>query len=99
MGVGLAIVLELSNAERGRPHELDVRIVDADGADVARIQGGFQQTAGDDTEIHEITFFPFVADLRPVALPHPGWYQIDIEIDGRQEQQVRFRANPPPPAA
>ena len=100
MNTCLAIVLELDRNERDRLHELDVQIIDADGILIARIQGAFQQTAGPEVDIHEITFFPFTFDLRQVVIPHAGWYSIGISIDGEAAQTVRFRAVvvPAPPA-
>lgn len=96
MNVCLALIAELDRTERERPHELDVEIIDADGVSVARIRGGFQQGPGPDTDIHEITFFPFTFDLRQVGIAHPGWYSIGIQIDEGHMHTLRFRAGPPP---
>ncbi len=96
MGVCLALVLELHRMERDRPHELEVDVIDADGATVAKIQGGFQQATGPDTEVTETTFFPFTFDLRAVGILHPGWHSIEISVDGHHERSLRFRVGPPP---
>jgi hypothetical protein len=98
MNVCLALVVELEHGDRERPHELDVQIIDADGALQARIQGGFQQAAGPDTDIHETTFFPFVFDLRPVGLPHAGWYTIMINLDGEGDRLLGVKAEVRPDA-
>lgn len=96
MNVSLALMVELERNDRERPHELDVQIIDEDGNPVARIQGAFQQGPGPDTDFHEITFFPFTFDLRQVGIAHAGWHSVEISIDGRQEQTLRFRAGAPP---
>lgn len=99
MNVCLALVVELDRNERERPHELDVQVIDEDGVLGARIRGAFQQSVGPDTDIHEITFFPFTFDLRQVAITHAGWHSVEIRIDDQPGQTLRFRAGPPPPAA
>ena len=99
INICLALIVELDRNERDRPHELDVQIIDEDGQLAARIRGAFQQGPGPDTDIHEITFFPFVFDLRPVNIGHAGWHSVEIAIDGKSEATVRFRAGPLPTPA
>lgn len=96
MNVCLALVVELDRLEWDRPHELDVHVIDEDGGQIARIQGAFQQSPGPDVDFHEITFFPFVFDLRPVTVQHAGWHSIEISIDSQSQQTLRFRAGSPP---
>lgn len=49
------------------PLEVDVIVLSEDGAQVARAQGGFQTTPGEDTEIGESMLVPLALDLRGAA--------------------------------
>lgn len=96
MNVCLALMVELDWTERETPHELDVQVITEDGKPVARIQGAFQQGTGPDTDVHEITFFPFTFDLRQVVIEHVGWHSIEISIDSTPHHTLRFRTGTPP---
>lgn len=81
--------------ERGRPHELEVRLQDDDGAMVAEIKGGFQVPHDETLPIHEPTYIPMTFDLRPVGVEHPGSYSVEISIDGTHHRTLTFQVGAP----
>ena len=58
MGVCLALVFEVHQMEAPHPHQIDVRIVGVDGAQIARIEGAFQSTPGEDIHVTEQLLVP-----------------------------------------
>ena len=98
MGVMLALQVELRRNEMQRPHELQIDIIDTDGAMIAQLQGGFQMEAGPDHEIQEPGVVSAVLDLRGVGLPHPGWYTVNILVNGESRRELGFRVGPRPAA-
>lgn len=98
LGVCLAVVVELHRMDQGRPHELEVRIQDADGGGVAEIKGGFQAESSD-TAIHEPVYVALAFDLRNGAVNHDGYYSVEIAVDGQHRRTIPFRVSPPPTPA
>lgn len=90
IGCDVALVLELHPMELTRPHEIELLIQGEDGERVASIMGGFQ--AGGDPEPGENLLVPVVFDLRNAAVPKPGWYSIEVSVDGNHQRTLRFRA-------
>lgn len=91
LGACLALVLELDGVERERPHELEVLVIDEDGGEVARVQGGFQASGGDLTETANI---PLAIDLRAAEIKRHGAYDVKIYVDGLNQGNLTFRALP-----
>lgn len=98
LGVCLALLLELHRSERDRPHELVINLINADGVSIAKVQAGFQASAGPDTDVHEPSFLPVALDLRNVGLPAQGWYSAEININGEHKRTLSFRVGPRPEA-
>lgn len=98
MMVSLAVVLELHRMELDTPHEIRIRVQNEDGGAVAEVQGAFQMGSESlgDLGVHERAYLPLALDLRPVPLPAPGWFSIEIAIDGTHHRSLNFRAVPPP---
>jgi hypothetical protein len=90
MGVALALVFELHQMEADRPHELDVRIIGEDGAEIARVQGGFQTQVPPELNVGEELLVPVALDLRNAGLPGPGAYSIEIAVDGTHQRTLQF---------
>lgn len=95
MATSLAVVLELHRTELDTPHEIRIRVQDEDGKAMAEVQGGFQLSSANLTElgVHERAYLPLALDLRPVGLPAPGWYSIEITIDGTHHRSLNFRVS------
>lgn len=89
MGVSLALTLELHRMELGRPHELHILVLGADGEQHAEIQGGFN--AAGEVEPGETLLVPIPFDLRAVGLPAPGRYSVEISVDGTHHRTLPFR--------
>jgi len=99
--VASAFLADLARARDGlperrdRPHELDVRIQDADGGGVAEIKGGFRAESSD-TAIHEPVFVALAFDLRNGAVDPDGYYSVEIGGEGQHRRTIPFRVGPPP---
>lgn len=90
IGCSLALVFEIHPMEAARPHEIDVRVMTEDGAEMARVQGGFQTTPGQDAKAGESLLVPVALDLRNAGLPGPGGYSIEISVDGTHHRTLSF---------
>ncbi len=96
MGVMLALMLELSAAEAKLPHEIVARVEDSDGQQLAEAMAAFQIGEIVDLDPGEMLLIPTVLDLRDVALPNPGRYQIVVVPEASEEIALAFRADSPP---
>ena len=94
IGCSLALVFEVHPMEAANPHEIDVRVMSEDGEEIARVQGGFQATPGEDTKVGESLLVPVSLDLRNAGLPAPGGYSIEISVDGTHQRTLSFWAQP-----
>ena len=97
--LSLAIMLEAPPSEAVIPHEIEVRIENADGGELARVDGAVQlNQIPPDLDPGELVQIPLVLDLRPFAVPQPDRYQIvvDLRLDGSAETVLSFRAVPAP---
>lgn len=100
MSVFLALVIEQDTVEIGRVHQLRVVVLDQDGDQLAEVLGGFQVAAAD-VEPGDTVTVPVAVDLRAVALPAYGPYDVRVFVDGQHHRTVRFRVTrraPPPPS-
>ena len=100
--LSLAIMLEAPPSEAVIPHEIEVRIENADGGELARVDGAVQlNQVPSDLDPGELVQLPLVLDLRPFVVPNPDRYQIvvDLRLDGSAETVLSFRAvsAPQPP--
>lgn len=89
-GCALALVFELHPMETERPHELEVRIIGEDGAEVARLEGGFQAQPGPGMKTGEMMLVPVAIDLRNVQIPGPGGYSIVVRVDTNVQRTLAF---------
>ncbi|WP_419837002.1 DUF6941 family protein [Candidatus Poriferisodalis sp.] len=96
MGVMLALMLELSAAEAKLPHEIVARVEDSDGQQLAEAMAAFQIGEILDLDPGEMLLIPTVLDLREVALPKPGRYQVVVIPEASEEIALAFRADYPP---
>jgi hypothetical protein len=91
LNVELALLLEMSSMELGGSHE--VAVIDEDGGEVARFQGGLQVGARD-LDPGETQLVPLAVKFGPTGVSHHGRYSMEISLDGRHVQSVGFRVLP-----
>jgi hypothetical protein len=95
LDVSVALMLELHHTEIGVPHELHVIVQDEDGNRLGEIQGGFQTNPGEPMTAAETLLVPMVIDMRGgTPLPQPGYYSIEVAVDGGHLKTIQFQARP-----
>lgn len=96
LGVFLAAVVEVDPIEGRVQHTILVRVVDEDGGEAAALSGDFQVGADVDLNVGEHLLIPIPFDLRSVALPRYGAYDVSIYIDNQLRRSLNFWCYPPP---
>jgi hypothetical protein len=94
MNVAIALLLELDRSELGRPHQLEMAVMDEDGGSVATVQGGFQFPPQPSLEFGENAVIPFTVPLHEAAVPKVGPYSISIHIDNVMHRRLTFSVRP-----
>jgi hypothetical protein len=94
LGAAVAMMLLLDHTESDRDHTLDVRIHGSEGAEVAKVEGGFRGDRAPDVESDEAIAVPVVLGLHGIELPAPGSYRIEIAVDGQRMSTLTFVAVP-----
>ncbi len=94
LGAAVAMMLLLGPTESDRDHTLDVSVQSSDGAELAKIEGGFRGDRPPDVESDETVAVPVVLGLHNVEVPGPGSYRIEIVIDGQRMSALAFVAVP-----
>ncbi len=96
LGVTLALRILMHPTEIDNAHQLQIRLLDADGAEVVRVEMGFGVADPEQTQIEAGEEVPIVIPWdfpgRP-QLPHPGRYSMEILIDGVHQTSVSFTAD------
>src|SRR5438477_12456235 len=77
-GAAVAMMLILHPTEADRDHALDVRLQGSDGAELAKIDGGFRSEKGPDLQPGEMIASPIVLSLHNAVLPGAGSYSVEI---------------------
>jgi hypothetical protein len=96
----MSLVLRLSvhPTEVDRDHFLEIRMMDSDGGELARLDGSFQAHGGGQPG-REITL-PFVMNLVNTRFERPGDYSLEILIDNQHAKSLPLRlqqvSGPPP---
>jgi hypothetical protein len=98
MGVTLALVLELDPFERRTDHEITIRVVDADGRQVAQ-GAGLILGAEMAPDAPSRTQIPHVFDLRGVQIPAPGDYEVKVYVDHAHHVDIPFQGQQTPALA
>lgn len=97
LNVDLALVLTLVPAEAQERHRLRVLVLTADGTQLAETRAEFGLGAlPPNLQPGERLIAPVVLPLRPVQLPGPGTYSVEVLIDGQLQRSFTFVAAPPP---
>ena len=85
--------------ESGSSHQLAIRIQDADGGALAKLEGAFQVP-----QVPQDGGWPnvqAVLELAGVQFPRPGTYSVEIAIDQRHQTSIALRVvavKPPQPS-
>jgi hypothetical protein len=91
MAVSLVCVPELDRDDLGQPHKLEVTVRPAQGDDVfGRVEANWE-VAGPPSDEGLSTYLPIILPLERVGLPEPGYYRVDIQLDGGYSQSIDFR--------
>lgn len=96
LGVMLAAVVEIDVVEARVSHEIQVRIVDEDGGEAASIHGGLEVGENVELNVGERLVMPIPFDVRNVALPRYGAYDVSIYVDDQHQRTLNFWCFPPP---
>lgn len=94
IGASLAMLVDLAPSDLNVQHEITAAIQGPDQP-VGELKVQFQTGGGPDLQAGESAVAPLAIDLRPVQLPGPGSYSINITIDGVFIRTVGFVAQPP----
>lgn len=90
MDIDLALMFAIHPSELADAHVLRVRVVGADGQELAAIDGRFgpAQVVGPrpNAEVQQ----PMVLPLRTVGLPGPGHYSVEITVDRAHLRSLDF---------
>jgi hypothetical protein len=103
LGACVAVVLEGTQGEIiGVPHEVEIEICNADGAQLGLVKAGIQAAGSNDLEPGEMMQVPLAFNISMVPLPGPGAYDIKVRLDrgaiaGQPERSLSVRAREVPP--
>jgi hypothetical protein len=97
----LSLVLRLlvHPTEVGRDHSLEIRLMDSDGGELARVDGNFN-ASGPGQPGREIAL-PLVMNMVSTRFESPGDYSVEILIDNQHAKSLPLRIHlvgegPPP---
>lgn len=87
----LVVKIDAEASESGHPHTVEVRVIDADGKDIApRIKGNFQVGTGGGSSTIILNF--------QMAFPKYGAYDFSTIINGMKYDSIGVKVTPPPQA-
>lgn len=81
MGVTVALMVEQHRTELDREHDLQVLVLSADGAELARADLKWRAELPPPGVVASGYPFPVVVPLQGVVLPQAGTYSVEIVID------------------
>lgn len=96
VGASLALLVDLPPSDLNVKHEITATIQGSDQP-VGELKLEFQTGGGQDLMAGENVVAPLAIDLRPVQLPSPGSYSINISIDEEFIRAVGFVVSHPRP--
>jgi uncharacterized protein DUF6941 len=83
--------------ELGRTHHLEVRLVDADGRELARIEGDIQTAPTDEPTGREVAV-NMVINMANSRFEKPGDYALDITMNNQYQKSLALRVTQVPNA-
>jgi len=93
LGVALALRIVIHTTETGSQHAARVVLQSEDGAEVGRIEFGFNIDAASTAALvpGEMISLPVALPTNQLVLPHAGGYSLEILIDGNHQVSVPFQ--------
>ncbi|MEJ7891161.1 MAG: hypothetical protein WKF94_00785 [Solirubrobacteraceae bacterium] len=89
----LAVRILVHPTETDRAHHLDIRLQDADGGELAKIEVQFGVNDPGNVDPGEEVSVPMPLIMpEPLILPHAGRYSFELLIDGSHQLAVPFTA-------
>ena len=89
----LAITLELLQADRAFPVQLEVTLDGPTGERVMQMTAAIQAGPSAELELDEATLATLPIDLRQMAIPAPGWYVPGSRLTEPRGPRSEFRAD------
>ena len=87
--MSLVLRIVIGTLETEEEHQLEIRLIDADGTDVARANGTF--TARGRNEPGREIALPLVMNLVNTRFQAPGDYSMEIMIDGEHAKSLPLK--------
>ena len=82
--------------ELGRSHRLEVRLVNADGRELAKIEGDIQTAAAEETFGREVGV-NMVINMTSTRFENPGDFAVDILMNNQFQKSLSLRVGQAPP--
>lgn len=80
-------------AELGRAHKLEVRLIDADGAELARLEGELE--AGGGMASGRAVAVNVVINMANTRFEHAGDYSVEILMNNQHQKSLALRVQTP----
>ncbi len=93
LGVAFALRIMVHPTEAGKEHKIDALLLAEDGAEVARMEIGFELGPQNVRPGEELSA-PFAIPMHDFPIPHEGAYSFELLIDGVHQASVPFLAGP-----
>lgn len=84
----LVLRFEAEMAEIGLTHQVEIQLMDADGARLLRLEGGLSFGEGSGGETIGLNHILTIAGM---SFPSPGSYEFKIRVDGQLKAEVPLR--------
>ncbi|MBI5024727.1 MAG: hypothetical protein HZC18_06995 [Candidatus Omnitrophica bacterium] len=94
--LGIAFRLTLSPAELGRPHQLEILLVNADGGRLATVTAKIQADRPPQGTTGWPVSVPLAINFANIEFPTFGDYQFDLMVNNSSIKDIRFRVVPAP---
>jgi hypothetical protein len=98
LNVALAVRIMVHPTECDRDHNLEVRLMDADGSEVGRLEAGFAIREPGDARPGEELAIAIPVSVQMLPLPKPGAFSFELLIDQMHHLSVPFLATQHDPA-
>ena len=89
--LGIAFRLILSPAELGRPHQLEILLVNADGGRLATVNAKIQAERPPQGSGGWPVSVPLAINFANIEFPAFGDYQFDLMVNNSSIENIRFR--------
>jgi hypothetical protein len=77
--------------ETGKDHTFEITVIDEDGGEVAKIEGGMRPEKTPGLPVGWEQGFPIVLPLTGLGLPKAGLYRISLQVNGSHVGDHSFR--------